>query len=85
MSAFFWKKRDVVWFYDLMHVSTYAWWSSFKPIAFVLELKVYMSVPMLRPHCEDVPNKGLIKYQLSALMLLQFSQTFSLKSARIRP
>ena len=25
---------------------------------------------MLRPHCEDVPNKGLIKYQLSALILL---------------
>ena len=26
---------------------------------------------MLRPHCEDLPNKGLIKYQLSALILLQ--------------
>ena len=31
-----------------------------KPIVFVLELKVYKSLPMLRPHCEDVPNKGLI-------------------------
>ena len=29
-----------------------------------------MSLPMLRPHCEDVPNKGLIKYQQSALILL---------------
>ena len=26
---------------------------------------------MLRPHCEDVKNKGLIKYQLSALILLR--------------
>ena len=25
---------------------------------------------MPRPHCEDVPNKGLIKYQLSELILL---------------
>ena len=25
---------------------------------------------MLRPHCEDMPNKGLIKYQLSELILL---------------
>ena len=25
---------------------------------------------MPRPHCEDVPNKGLIKYQLSVLILL---------------
>ena len=25
---------------------------------------------MLRPHCEDVQNKGLIKYQPSALILL---------------
>ena len=32
----------------------------FKPIGFVLELKVCMSLPMLRPHFEDVPNKGLI-------------------------
>ena len=30
-----------------------------------------MSLPMLRPHCEDVlNNKGLVKYQLSALILL---------------
>ena len=48
----------------------YAWWSSFKPIAFVLELKVFTSLPMLRPHWEDVPNKGLIKYQQSVLILL---------------
>ena len=48
-----------------------AWWSSFKLIVFVLELKVYTSLPMLRPHCEDVPNKDLIKYQLSALILFQ--------------
>ena len=60
MSAFFWKKRDVVRLYDLTYVSMYACWGSFKPIAFVLELKVYTSLPMLRPHCEDVPNKGLI-------------------------
>ena len=25
---------------------------------------------MLRPHCEDIPNKGLIKYRLSELILL---------------
>ena len=25
---------------------------------------------MLRPHCEDIPNKGLIKYQSSASILL---------------
>ena len=25
---------------------------------------------MLGPHCEDIPNKGLIKCQLSALILL---------------
>ena len=29
-----------------------------------------MSLPMLRPHCEDVPNKGLIKYQPFASILL---------------
>ena len=28
------------------------------------------SLPLLRPHCEDVANKGLIKYQLSELILL---------------
>ena len=53
-----------------MYVSMYTWWSSFKPIAFVLGLKVYMPLPILRPHCGDVPNKGLIKYQQSALILL---------------
>ena len=31
---------------------------------------------MLRPHCEDVPNKGLMKYQLSELILLQFYYVF---------
>ena len=25
---------------------------------------------MLRPHCEDIPNKGLIKHQPSELILL---------------
>ena len=29
-----------------------------------------MSLPMLRSHCEDVPNKGLIKLYLSASILL---------------
>ena len=29
-----------------------------------------MALPMLRPCCEDIPNKGLIKYQLSVLILL---------------
>ena len=52
------------------YVSTYAWWSSFKPLAFVLGLKVHTSLPMLRPHCEDIPNKSLIKYQQSVLILL---------------
>ena len=28
---------------DRMYVSTYAWWNSFKPIAFVLELKEYVT------------------------------------------
>ena len=28
-----------------------------------------MSLPMLRPCCEDVPNECPIKYQLSALIL----------------
>ena len=29
-----------------------------------------MSLPMLRPHCEDVSNKGLIKLHLSESILL---------------
>ena len=29
--------------YDQTYVSTYAWWSSFKPIALVLELKVHVT------------------------------------------
>ena len=29
-----------------------------------------MSLPMLRPHCSDILNKGLIKYQTSASILL---------------
>ena len=41
-----------------------------KPTAFVLELKAYTPLPMLRPHCEDIPNKDLIKYQQSELILL---------------
>ena len=37
---------------DQTYVSMYAWWSSFKPIAIVLQLKD-TSLVMLIPHCED--------------------------------
>ena len=59
---------------DQTYVSMYAWWSSFKPIAFVMLLKD-TSLPMPRPHCEDVPNKGLIRYQISELIFLQYQFT----------